>query len=105
MTRTTAKHSVTYFIESRDDGPRATFRCHGDENSACRWYPNCDHDEVCDCEEVPHKTCNIVEWMDVSDCGTECYDGPKIAITSAAAEIVTNFTGDCLEWSFAPEDK
>lgn len=103
-------HAVT--ITGTVDDPEIEFTCHGDRDSECHSYPDCecevwgnDHAHLF----VPHDDCWMRSWFDRAADDPEEY-GPIHPMPDQLAEedctvgmsgpIRTHFNGEFIEWEF-----
>lgn len=99
-------HAVT--ITGDDEHPKIEFTCHGDRDSECRSYPDCDcetwirgeHEH----EFVPHDTCWMKTFFDNPDDGglepMPEYLADDDIHPGMSGPITTHFNGEWIEWEF-----
>ncbi|WP_084969438.1 hypothetical protein [Prescottella equi] len=100
-------HTVT--ITGTDEQPRIEFTCHGDRNSECHSYPDCE------CESwnrddhphpfAPHDECWMQPWFD-NDCTSpmaETIDECEMKV-GMSGPIEAEFADDYVEWTFLPPE-
>ena len=108
-----AEHLHTVEIAGTEGDPAVKFTCHGDAESPCHRYPDCD------CEEWPsdetahihpyttHDECWMQPWFD-NDCVSPashavigCDLGYQVGMSGP---VKTTFEGDFVGWEFIEQE-
>jgi len=94
-----ATHRITWH------GDSATFHCDGDQDSACRNYPDCECESWTPGEhehpDIPQAECLILPWLENTDPEDTYIGGRGRDLPYRDGQIMTEYDDEALWWEYA----